>query len=128
MPNRQRDKAAGESPPEHNDGGFVKADPAAFATSYRPSAIDGDFCGKHIITVDQFARADLEMLFATAATLKKRLRSGDRGVVEIASGQVLALLFFESSTRTDMSFQAAMLPAGRQSHQRFQRHPVFFCL
>ena len=51
------------------------------------------------MTVDQFARGDLEMLFETATTLKKRIRSGDRGVVEIASGQVLALLFFEASTR-----------------------------
>ena len=33
-------------------------------------------------------------------------------MVEIATGQVLALLFFEASTRTDMSFQAAMLRLG----------------
>ena len=94
---------------EYNSGGFVEVNPNSFVKSYQPPAIAGEFCGKHIVTVEQFVRKDLEALFETAATLKKRITSGDRGVVEIASGQVLALLFFESSTRTDMSFQAAML-------------------
>ncbi len=97
---------------EYNESGFVEVDPAGFLASYSPPAIDGDFRGKHIVTVEQFARDDLKVLFEAAATLKKRIRSGDRGVVEIATGQVLALLFFESSTRTDMSFQAAMLRLG----------------
>lgn len=95
-----------------NKEGYVEVDPASFVDSYRPPAIDGDFRGKHIVTVEQFARDDLKVLFEAASTLKKRIRSGDRGVVEIATGQVLALLFFESSTRTDMSFQAAMLRLG----------------
>ena len=96
----------------YNENGYVEIDPAGFADSYRPPAIDGDFRGKHIVTVEQFGREDLKILFEAAATLKKRIRSGDRGVVEIATGQVLALLFFEASTRTDMSFQAAMLRLG----------------
>ena len=113
MPNtRSTKQAEGDSSVDRNEGGFVKADPAAFVASYQPPAIAGEFRGKHIVTVDQFAKRDLEALFAAASTLKKRLRSEDRGVVEIASGQVLALLFFESSTRTDMSFQAAMLRLG----------------
>ena len=96
----------------YNENGYVEVDPAGFVDSYRPPAIDGDFRGKHIVTVEQFGRKDLKTLFEAAATLKKRIRSGDRGVVEIATGQVLALLFFEASTRTDMSFQAAMLRLG----------------
>lgn len=96
----------------YNENGYVEVDPAGFVDSYRPPAIDGDFRGKHIVTVEQFGREDLKILFEAAATLKKRIRSGDRGVVEIATGQVLALLFFEASTRTDMSFQAAMLRLG----------------
>ena len=99
-------------PTRYNENGYVEVDPAGFVDSYRPSAIEGDFRGKHIVTVEQFARDDLRVLFEAASTLKKRIRSGDRGVVEIATGQVLALLFFESSTRTDMSFQAAMLRLG----------------
>ena len=104
-----------EDPPDdgqYNENGYVEVDPAKFVEAYSPPAIAGDFRGKHIVTVDQFARDDLRVLFEAAATLKKRIRSGDRGVVEIATGQVLALLFFESSTRTDMSFQAAMLRLG----------------
>nr|MDE0502196.1 aspartate carbamoyltransferase [bacterium] len=96
----------------YNENGYVEIDPAGFVDSYRPPAIDGDFRGKHVVTVEQFGREDLKTLFEAAATLKKRIRSGDRGVVEIATGQVLALLFFEASTRTDMSFQAAMLRLG----------------
>ena len=96
----------------YNENGYVEIDPAGFVDSYLPPAIDGDFRGKHIVTVEQFGREDLRILFEAAATLKKRIRSGDRGVVEIATGQVLALLFFEASTRTDMSFQAAMLRLG----------------
>ena len=97
---------------QYNENGFVAVSPVSFLDSYHPSAIDDDFRNKHIITVEQFARNDLDELFKTAATLKKRLLSGDRGIVEIANGKVLALLFFEASTRTDMSFQAAMLRLG----------------
>ena len=96
----------------YNENGFVEIDPAEYVDAYVPPAINGEFRGKHIVTVEQFARDDLKILFEAAATLKKRIRSGDRGVVEIATGQVLALLFFEASTRTDMSFQAAMLRLG----------------
>ncbi len=83
-----------------------------FANIYTPPAINGEFVGKHIITVDQFARKDLQEIFDAATSLKKRIRQGDRGVVELCSGKVMAMLFFESSTRTDMSFQAAMVRLG----------------
>lgn len=99
-------------PAQYNENGYVEIEPSGFVDSYSPPAIEGDFRGKHIVTVEQFGRDDLRVLFEAASTLKKRIRSGDRGVVEIATGQVLALLFFESSTRTDMSFQAAMLRLG----------------
>lgn len=83
-----------------------------FASIYQPPKIDGDFLGKHIITVDQFTRKDLQIIFDATASLKRRLRQNDRGLVELCSGKVMALLFFESSTRTDMSFQAAMRRLG----------------
>ncbi|MBZ0297280.1 MAG: aspartate carbamoyltransferase [Anaerolineae bacterium] len=84
----------------------------AYAEIYQPPQINGDFVGKHIITVDQFARNDLQTIFDAATSLKKRIRQSDRGVVEVCSGKVMATLFFESSTRTDMSFQAAMVRLG----------------
>lgn len=79
---------------------------------YTPPAINGDFVGKHIITVDQFTGADLQIIFDAAASLKKRSRQNDRGLVEVCSGRVMATLFFEASTRTDMSFQTAMRRLG----------------
>jgi aspartate carbamoyltransferase catalytic subunit len=79
---------------------------------YKPARIDGDFVGKHIITVEQFARKDLQTLFDATFSIKKRVRQRDRGLKEICAGSVMASLFFESSTRTDLSFQAAMRRLG----------------
>ncbi len=79
---------------------------------YTPPMIEGDFVGKHIITVDQFARKDLEILFNATSSLRKRVRQHDRGLTELCAGRVMASLFFESSTRTDLSFQAAMRRLG----------------
>ena len=82
------------------------------SATYSPVPIGGDFRNKHIVSVLQFDKRDLRALFSAARNLKKRVRSGDRGVTEIANGRVMALLFFESSTRTDLSFQAAMARLG----------------
>jgi carbamoyl-phosphate synthase/aspartate carbamoyltransferase len=82
------------------------------AFHYQPPAIDGDFLGKHIISVDQFQRRDLDILFDAATSIRKRIRSHDRGLTELCAGKVMASLFFEASTRTDMSFQAAMRRLG----------------
>lgn len=79
---------------------------------YRPAPIHGDFVGKHIITVDQFSRKDLQTLFDATLSIKKRVRQRDRGLKEICAGSVMASLFFEASTRTDLSFQAAMRRLG----------------
>lgn len=83
-----------------------------FTQIYKPPTMDGYFLGKHVVTVEQFGRKDLQILFDAAISLRKRLRQSDRGLVEVCSGKVMAMLFFESSTRTDMSFQAAMVRLG----------------
>lgn len=82
------------------------------AFSYQPPAINGEFLGKHVISVDQFQRKDLDILFDAATSIRKRIRSQDRGLTELCAGKVMASLFFEASTRTDMSFQAAMRRLG----------------
>jgi len=82
------------------------------AFNYEPPAINGDFLGKHIISVDQFQRRDLDILFDAASAIRKRIRTSDRGLTELCAGKVMASLFFEASTRTDMSFQAAMRRLG----------------
>ena len=83
-----------------------------FASLYTPARIDGEFTGKHILSVEQFSRRDLQILFDATSSLRKRSRQHDRGLTEICSGKIMATLFFEASTRTDMSFQAAMRRLG----------------
>ena len=83
--------------------------------SYQPEPIAGDFTGKHIVTVDQFAREDLAQLFDATQRLEQRIRNRDRGVGEVAHGAITAQLFFEASTRTDLSFQSAVSRLGGRS-------------
>ncbi|MDE0673298.1 MAG: aspartate carbamoyltransferase [Caldilineaceae bacterium] len=83
--------------------------------SYQPEPIAGDFTGKHIVTVDQFAREDLVQLFDATLRLEQRIRNRDRGIGEVAHGAITAQLFFEASTRTDLSFQSAVSRLGGRS-------------
>ena len=82
------------------------------ASRYQPRAIEGDLRGRHIVSVEQFARPDLDGLCRTAAELRRRTRSGDTSVLRLARRKIMASVFYEASTRTDMSFQAAMLRMG----------------
>lgn len=86
--------------------------PSPHRHTYTPPKIDGVYTGKHIISVDQFARRDLDDLFKGATSIRRRMHQNDRGLTEICSGFVMASLFFEASTRTDMSFQASMRRLG----------------
>ncbi len=83
-----------------------------FLQIYTPPKIDGDFMGKHIISVEQFDRRDLQILFDATASLRRRIRQGDRGLLHLTAGKLMATLFYEASTRTDLSFQAAMRHLG----------------
>lgn len=83
-----------------------------FRQLYKPPKISGDFTGKHIITVEQFDKQDLETIFAVAARLRQRVVENDHDLVRLCAGRLMASLFFEASTRTDMSFQAAMRRLG----------------
>ena len=79
---------------------------------YVPRPIGGDFSGRHIVSVEQFARPDLDRLFALAADLRTKVRAGDKSVLALCQRKIMATLFYEASTRTDMSFQAAMQRLG----------------
>jgi aspartate carbamoyltransferase len=85
-----------------------------FLQQYTPPLIDGDFIGKHIVTVEQFSRGDLRMLFDIAFEFRQRVQQHDRSLLELCANRVMATLFYEASTRTDMSFQAAMRRLGGQ--------------
>jgi aspartate carbamoyltransferase catalytic subunit len=66
---------------------------------------------RHIIESQQFSRGLLEDIFARAEEMK---REPHRFMGRLA-GQVMAALFYEPSTRTRLSFEAAMLRLGGQA-------------
>jgi len=65
----------------------------------------------HVVESQQFSRVLLEELFTRADEIK---REPHRFIGRLA-GQVMAALFYEPSTRTRLSFEAAMLRLGGQT-------------
>jgi aspartate carbamoyltransferase len=95
-----------------NDATLDVRPSAQFRHLYQPPKINGDFAGKHIITVEQFSKADLDAVIRSAGVLRERVLRRDGDVVRLCEGRIMASLFYEASTRTDMSFQAAMRRLG----------------
>jgi len=69
-------------------------------------------CGKDILRTDTLSDEELDLILSTASRLESVLKAGGR--LTNMEGQVLATLFFEPSTRTRLSFEAAMLRLGGQ--------------
>ena len=68
------------------------------------------FKQRHILSVDQFSRQDLHLLFTVAQEMY--LGVVRQGVLDILRGCLLCTLFYEPSTRTSASFDAAMQRLG----------------
>ena len=64
-----------------------------------------DFVGSHILSVDQFARGDIDRLFAVADALEPFARR--ERITRVLQGAILSNMFFEPSTRTRVSFGCA---------------------
>ncbi|MCJ1399864.1 hypothetical protein MMC11_003067 [Xylographa trunciseda] len=83
-------------------------------TSTSPSLLEllsrSPFKQRHILSVTQFSRQDLHLLFTVAQEM--RLSVQRVGVLDILRGRLLCTLFFEPSTRTSASFDAAMQRLG----------------
>ena len=63
------------------------------------------FVGEHILSVSQFARSDIDRLFAVA---EKMIPYANREkVTRVLEGAILGNMFFEASTRTRVSFGCA---------------------
>ncbi|KAK5660346.1 hypothetical protein OQA88_12887 [Cercophora sp. LCS_1] len=73
-------------------------------------ATPSPFKGGDVLSVKQYKRADLHLLFEVAQEM--RLGVQREGVLDILKGCVLANLFYEPSTRTSSSFDAAMQRLG----------------
>ena len=71
------------------------------------------FKGKHILSVKEFTRSDLHLLFTVAQEM--RLGVQRHGCLDILRGRVLCSVFFEPSTRTSASFDTAMKRLGGQT-------------
>jgi len=71
---------------------------------------DAPWYGHSIISVRQFARADLEYVFGVAHEMREMV--GRIGSFDLLKGKLLANLFYEPSTRTASSFMAAMQRLG----------------
>jgi carbamoyl-phosphate synthase / aspartate carbamoyltransferase len=68
------------------------------------------FHRRHILSVKQFAHRDVHDLFSLAHEM--RLQVERNGTLDILKGKVLCTLFYEPSTRTSSSFDAAMKRCG----------------
>lgn len=70
------------------------------------------FLRRSVLSVNQFSRAHFHALFSVAQEM--RLGVEREGIVDILKGRILATMFYEPSTRTSSSFNAAMQRLGGQ--------------
>jgi aspartate carbamoyltransferase catalytic subunit len=67
-----------------------------------------DWPGRHVISIEDFSRDDILHILQTAAELEAHPQPN------LLAGCLMATLFFEPSTRTRLSFEAAMSKLGGQ--------------
>ena len=73
----------------------------------------GDFKGRDVINGYDFTTTELRHIMDTAMIYEKRVKEGE--VIHDLDGAVVATLFFEPSTRTRLSFQAAINRVGAKA-------------
>jgi aspartate carbamoyltransferase catalytic subunit len=70
----------------------------------------GKFKGKDILHGNQFLKNDIDTIIKNASYFERELKKKDS--LPLLKGKILATLFFEPSTRTRLSFEAAMQRLG----------------
>ena len=70
----------------------------------------GSLKGKDILHGNQFSKKDIEAVMRVASGFERELKK--KSVIPLLKGKLLATLFFEPSTRTRLSFEAAMQRLG----------------
>ena len=66
------------------------------------------FKGRDIVSIKDFSREEIDYILKIAASMEQTAKNGS----DILHGKILATLFFEPSTRTRLSFEAAMNKLG----------------
>ena len=66
------------------------------------------FKGRDIISIEDFSRDEIDYIMRISHTMEPRATKSS----DMLKGKILASLFFEPSTRTRLSFEAAMLKLG----------------
>ena len=67
-----------------------------------------EFQGRDIISIEDFSREEINYVLSIAKTMESIAKIGSN----MLKGKILATLFYEPSTRTRLSFEAAMLKLG----------------
>ena len=88
----------------------LNAAKATRSPSLRQLLQSSPFKGKHILSVNQFTRHELHLLFTVASEM--RIGVEREGCLDILKGKVLHEMFYEPSTRTLVSFNTAMQRLG----------------
>lgn len=68
------------------------------------------FKNRHVLSVSQYSRQDLHLLFTVAQEMRIGVQRS--GILPILASRVLCTIFYEPSTRTSASFDAAMQRLG----------------
>ncbi len=67
-----------------------------------------EFRGRDIISIEDFSREEIDYILSKSTKMERVAIKGS----DLLKGKILATLFFEPSTRTRLSFEAAMLKLG----------------
>jgi aspartate carbamoyltransferase catalytic subunit len=79
---------------------------------------------RHIISMKDFTRDEMDYILDRATTLEPLARGGRS---DLLAGKILALLFYEPSTRTRMSFETAMLRLGGGGPEPWLQRGYQYC-
>src|SRR5258706_5467214 len=74
--------------------------------------INGNFEGAHILSAEQFTKNDLRSIFDGTYLLRAMNKRNDLRRLKICEGIIMIPLFYEPSSRTDLSHNSAMQDLG----------------
>jgi aspartate carbamoyltransferase catalytic subunit len=73
-----------------------------------PDEVYKRFEGRHIISIRDFDRQDIECIISNALSMAELLKKDHRQARHLLEGQRMGVIFYEPSTRTVLSFETAM--------------------